>query len=475
MAKIPLTIDPGYCMDWGAWEGVRELVSNAKDAEDEDPARRMEIQHLPRTSRLVIRTEKTVVDPSALLVLGKSNKRGSDVRGRFGEGFAIGMLALTRAGHEVTFKNDDESWRCSLERADEDHPFAGNELLTFYSRKVTPTQDFEVTIEGITAEIWDAMKKLFLFLTPPPAEYVVRMKEGTLLTGADQQGKVFARGVFVRHFEDLRCGYDLKNLELDRDRRMVDEWRLHDQLAELWKEAVKSHPDKLSRPLYDIVKSDSPESRHLRWHTDEKLLKTVRKEFETENGEDAVPVTTMAEAKEIMELGAKPKVVNNTLKELLEKSGVSANQTKQRLEGEISRRLDLTDLSREEIARLSTVQTITKDYVVVEFRSDKTLAKPIDENTLLGVDRRLLHRPFREILLHVVNAEAKKRGVSTTDVLLAAMQSVLRAPPTVIVDGDDERCDECGELIPSTEKSGVNRHHATSCSAYPSGDGTPGA
>ena len=473
MAKIPLTIDPGYCIDWGAWEGVRELVSNAKDAEDEDPARKMEIQHLPRTARLVIRTENTTVDPSSLLVLGKSSKRGMDVRGRFGEGFAIGMLALTRAGHEVTFKNDDESWRCSLERADEDHPLAGSELLTFYSRKITPTHDFEVTVEGITTEIWDAMKKLFLFLSPPPADYAVRVSEGTLLIGEDQKGKVFSRGVFVRHFDDLKCGYDIKDLALDRDRRMVDEWRLHDKLSEMWEEAVKRNPDKLRRQLYDIVKSDSPEARHLRWRTDEKLLKTVREEFESEHGEGVVPVTTMAEAKEIMDLGAKPKTVNNTLKELLAKSGLSAEQAKQKLESEVARRLDLTDLSQEEIARLSTVQLVTDRYIVVEFRSDKTLAKPLDEQELLGVDRRLLHRSFREVLLHVVNAEARRKCSSATDVLLDVMTSTLKRLPDPPAP-HDELCGECGELIPANEPSNVNKHHAESCSLYPSSDGTSG-
>jgi len=101
----------------------------------------------------------------------------------------------------------------------------------------------------------------------------------------------------------------------------------------------------------------------------------------------------------------------------------SADQAKQRLESEVERRLDLTDLTSEEIARLSVVQTVTKKYIIVEFRSLNTKAKPLDGNELIGVDRRLLHESFREILLHVTNAEARRRCSTATDVLLDAMQS----------------------------------------------------
>lgn len=469
MAKIPLTIDPDYCADWGAWEGVRELISNAKDAEDEDPAHKMEVQHLPRTSRLVIRTSATSVDPSALLVLGKSSKRGHDVRGRFGEGFAIGCLALTRAGHEVTFVNGDSKWRCEIVHADDDHPLAGSQLLTFWSRSVNPSEDFEITVEGVTTAIWDAMRKLFLFITPPLASEKVTLPSGTMLLGEQYRGQVFSRGVFVRVFEDLKCGYDLKELALDRDRRMVDEWRLHDQLAELWNEALRMRPEEMARPVYELAKSeDAPEGRYLKWRTDDRLIKTMREQFEAEHGEDAVPVTTMAEAKEIQALGAKPTVVNNTLKELLSKAGVSAESSKAKLEGAVIRRISLDELSEAEIAALATVESMTTSYAIVEFRGDRVLAKPVDEDQLLGVDRRLLSRDRREILVQVVAGEARRLRVDQTRVLLDAMLAVLRSRSATT---SDACCDECGNRLTDGHASVVNKDHAESCSLYPHDDG----
>ncbi len=469
MAKIPLTIDPEYCADWGAWEGVRELVSNAKDAEDEDSDKKMHVQHLPRTSRLVIRTEKTVVDPSDLLVLGKSSKRGHSVRGRFGEGFAIGCLALTRAGHEVTFVNGDAKWRCEIVPADQDHPLVGSQLLTFWSRSVTPNDDFEITIEGITTEIWEAMRKLFLFLSPPPASSRIELEKGTLLLGEDFRGQVFARGVFVRHFDDLKSGYDLRDIVLDRDRRMVDEWELHNQLADLWNVAASRYPEQAARPLYEMAKEEgSPEAYHLRWRSDEKLLKAMKEQFAEEHGEDAVPVSSTAEAKEMKALGAQPKVVNNTLKELLGKAGLSAETTKAALEGTVTRRLDVSELSEKEMAALKIVETVCDSCVVVEFRGARTWTKPLDEDKLLGVDRRLLEKGFREILMHATAGEALRRKVDQATVLVDAMERVLTPP---IEKPNLTTCDECGNVIRNIHPSGINKDHDESCSAYPHGDG----
>jgi hypothetical protein len=39
MAKISLTIDKNYCSGWNVWHGARELLQNAKDAEEYDDIR----------------------------------------------------------------------------------------------------------------------------------------------------------------------------------------------------------------------------------------------------------------------------------------------------------------------------------------------------------------------------------------------------------------------------------------------------
>lgn len=425
MSKIQLTIDPGYCEGWGAWEGTRELISNAKDAEDLNPRNAMEIKHSKEKSQLVIRTRDVIVDPATLLVLGQSSKRGRDVRGRFGEGFAIGCMALTRAGHPVSFRNADTSWRCTFERV-EDGPLAGQELLTFYSRAINSTPDFVVTVDNVTKDVWDAMRPLFLFLEPPPADETVTVDQGTLILSEDRRGMVYVRGVFVRRFETLECAYALRDIQLDRDRQMIDEWKLGDALSSLWasvlcrRRDVKEAQDALARRAYDLAKSNSDESRHFRWRTDERLVAHMKAQFVAEHGEDAVPVTTMAEADEITSLGAKPAVVNSTLRELLSKTGLSVESAKTSLEGQVKDRFLPSQLTEAERAALPVIDLVTREYVVVAFNGNPTW-KLLDDSKLIGFDRRLLSRPAFDLLL----VAAKSEGARTTRNETAVLASVL--------------------------------------------------
>lgn len=425
MSKIQLTIDTGYCDSWGAWEGVRELVSNAKDAEELNPRNTMEIRHKEQLSQLQIKTKDVIVDPATLLVLGRSSKRGHDVRGRFGEGFAIGCMALTRAGHPVSFRNADTSWKCTFDRV-EDGPLAGQELLTFYSRAVNTTQDFVVTIDNITSEVWNALRPLFLFLTPPPADEVVAVDQGSLILSEDRRGMVYARGVFVRRFEKLECGYDLRDIQLDRDRQMIDEWKLGDALSNLWgsvlcgRKDVKEAQDALARRAYDLAKSNSDESRHFRWRTDERLVEHMKAQFVAEHGEDAVPVTTMAEADEITSLGAKPAVVNSTLRELLSKTGLSVESAKASLEGQVKDRFLPSQLTEAERAALPVIDLVTCEYVVVAFNGNPTW-KLLDEGKLIGIDRRLLSQPAFNLILVAAKGEGARTARNEAAVLASTL------------------------------------------------------
>lgn len=472
MSKIQLTIDTGYCDSWGAWEGVRELVSNAKDAEELNPKNAMEIRHSKEKSQLVIKTRGVTVDPATLLVLGRSSKRGRDVRGRFGEGFAIGCMALTRAGHAVSFRNADASWRCTFERV-EDGPLSGQELLTFYSRAITPTPDFVVVVDNVTQDVWDAMRPLFLFLSPPPEDEVVAVDQGTLILSEDRRGMVYARGVFVRRFERLGCGYDLRDIQLDRDRQMIDEWTLGTSLSDLWASVLGGHTDAkqaqeaLARRAYDLAKSSADESRHFRWRTDERLVQHMKAQFVAEHGENAVPVTTMDEANVITSLGARPAIVNNTMKELLAKTGLSAEAAKASLEEQVKERLLPSQLTDGERAALSVINLVTRQYVVVTFNGNAT-QRLLDDGKVIGIDRRLLARPAVDILLAAAKGEAARASGSEAAVLARALLDTEQG--ALATANASEVCDECGAAIPDAEPSTINAHHAGSCSLYPDAD-----
>jgi hypothetical protein len=85
--KFPITLD--YVSDWGPWEVVRELATNALDS---DPGFRMGMADgtlwiEDGGDNLAIRH----------LLFGVSEK-GSNAVGQFGEGLKLALLVLTRMG-----------------------------------------------------------------------------------------------------------------------------------------------------------------------------------------------------------------------------------------------------------------------------------------------------------------------------------------------------------------------------------------
>jgi hypothetical protein len=468
MAKIPLAIDKNYCASWGVFAGIRELLQNAKDA-DED-GYKMSIDHFPRTARLEITNERIYVDPSKLLILGKSDKMPGQKRGQFGEGFVLGVLALVRKGHDVKFSNGDLSWTISFEQPDVGHPFEGQELLTFKSRKVTVREiNFKIEIDNIPTEVWNELKKLFLFLDPPKTADILEMSQGTLLLKPERKGQVFSRGIFVKTFEDLACGYDMKFLELDRDRNALHEWDLHYKLGHLWQEACSQKPELAAPRVYDMAKIDAAEVRQLKYHADAKLLAHVREKFNEEHGPDAAPVTTIAAAKEAEGVGAKPVVVSNTLQELLDKGGLSAATVAARMEGTIEERFAPNDLSAPERTVVDRLAQFLPEMAVVAFKGTRAACRLINEDKIVGVERKLLAAPFKELLTSALNAEAKRRNVQPLEILL---EHVAREPE-VPAETPFEVCDECGKAIPDGEPSMVNMHHHHSCSLYEHRHATP--
>lgn len=422
MAKITLTIDPGYCADWEYWHGVREIVQNAKDA-DEFDGFKMEVEHFPRTSKLVVSSEGVTIDPASLLLLGRSSKRGSGQRGQFGEGFVLGCLALVRAGHAVTIYNGDEVWRPEITEA-EDGPFAGQPLLSFNTRKLQQARrKFSVEVENVSKEVWEATRKLFLFLCPPKRADVVTIDgEGSVLLNPEHVGMIFARGIFVNRVNHLACGYDLPRLSLDRDRRVIDEWQLGWTLGGLWTSAHAEDPGKCAARIYDMVKEDKGEVKNLDSRADQKLLKALRAEFHKEHGDDMVPVRDMLESRELTALGAASVVVNRALLGLLEKAGLGVNDVKKKLQGAVTRRLAWGELSPGEQDACSTwVERVTKAYAIVTFNDPTVACRYLAEEGKVCLAQTALADSARNLVSVVATQEAMRRGTELHEVLLDAM------------------------------------------------------
>jgi hypothetical protein len=418
MAKIPLTIDPSYCSKWGYLEGIRELLQNAKDGDEHD-GYPMEIEHFPRTNRLVITNKGAVIEPSTLLLLGKTSKKDGVQRGKFGEGFVLGTLALVRYGMQVTIRNGDEVWRPEITQPDPGHPFEGNDLLVFNTRKLQSGSDFSVTIEPISKEVWEETRKLFLFLTPPRTAETAIVNGSTILFGEEHKGRLFCRGIFVCTVADLECGYDLPALKVDRDRNAVDQWDLRWTLADLWRRALEASPEKNVPHVYRMVKEDKTEVKSLTYHVDAKLIQALRNEFEQEHGAGAVPVTSMSDSRELEAMGVKTAVVNNTLRELLDKDGSAVAAAKAKQKGKVVAEYTWTSLSTEEQATCTRwVERVTSEYSIVDFADGGAVCLPVNEGKTLAIGKSALALPPRDLLRLVVKQKATLSKVTEEDLWL---------------------------------------------------------
>lgn len=421
MAKIPLTIDKNYCSNWGAWHGIRELLQNAADAQDYED-KPMHVKHSKQT--LEIRTENAYVDPANLLVLGRTSKADGGQRGKFGEGFVLGVLALVRKGCDVRFRNGEMSWSAAFERAEEGHPLEGNELLTFKSRQLKNRErDFTIEIDGINQEVWDLVKAKVLFLSPPNPEDTLVTDQGTLLLAAKHRGEIFVKGLFVRSFEDLACGYDLKDIPLDRDRQMINEWELHYALGRTWSNACAKNPSMSLRLIYQIAEKNAPDVKNLKYHADKVLLNSIKERFEQSHGYGAIPVASNGEAEEVERIGGKPALVSPVLRELLNQGGLTLESARKRLESEIVRRFTPSELDETSRTNLERVQALFGPVIVVEYRSPDPSCHVIDNKTALGVDHRLLCLDYRKILSSVARSAAQLREREVVDVLLDCLAS----------------------------------------------------
>ena len=285
--KFPLSISPGYCGDWGVWEIAREIVSNALDAET--LGHHLTITHDGDT--LVVSNRGVKLDTSVWL-LGTTDKRGrKDMRGQFGEGLKIAILAAVREGMEVSIVNDDEVWRPTLE---ESEAFPGIKVLTISTRKARATGAFTVAITGIGPLAWRDIAKRFTALAP--AETVVETGHGSILSGPAHQGMLFVKGVFVQRDDSLAFGYNLATARVDRDRKMVDSHDARISMAQCWIAAALRHETLIESAIVPLLEKGSKDVETMSLSVPDVLGRRLCELFTAKYGPEAMPVRTPADA-----------------------------------------------------------------------------------------------------------------------------------------------------------------------------------
>jgi len=236
--SIMLPISKNYVEHWGLWEAVREFIQNAVDV---DSSARVTIFH----DELKIDSIGEI-QPQSLL-LGESTKRGDNSTiGKYGEGYKLALLVLTRMGYEVNIATGEQIWTPVFR----EHPQLGTECLHIDFSDRPKSVFTTVTVRGLkpedAAEISDKYLPLrtdYEVVAEAKGKQVLDDTGGTYDEYHDVQPtkNIFIKGLWVCALptEDFWFSYNLTPdaIELDRDRGSVDTWDLQYQATKLLTEA----------------------------------------------------------------------------------------------------------------------------------------------------------------------------------------------------------------------------------------------
>lgn len=323
MGNIETTISGRYVPEWALAEGLRELISNALDAETRHEGLgvgRASVAWSPADGGTVFIANWGITCPDEFWLMGESESRDNDgAIGQFGEGGPLGCLALVRAGHRVLMDNGPVRWEPTLSPSSR---FGGKTVLTIRTRKLRKERPgFEVSITGVSREQYDAARVKFLGLKGfDPAdttgfweERMSSVRKPGVLLDPSERGNVYVKGVLVTNREDLLFGYNFQLEELNRDRNSIQEHDIAHEAKSVLARGCRHRPDVLNQvaaaALAEWAAEDEPlEVRSaygsLGW--DDTVADAVAEKFVAEHGEDAVPVDSEDEAKEAEKFGLKP-------------------------------------------------------------------------------------------------------------------------------------------------------------------------
>jgi hypothetical protein len=347
---------------------LRELLQNARDAELEFNAP-MSVRHRKDTNTLVIENDGCVIPHEALLFGHTSKLTRRDLAGKFGEGIKLAMVVLARSGYDVKIRSGSEVWVPKIERSDK---FNADVLCVHIEKGRASKDRVQIEVGSITADEWDTMREQFLFLSELKGSHV-ETSQGTLLLDGRYQGKMFVKGIFVQNNPQLNYGYNLKDAEIDRDRKMIQSSDSQFRVLDIWKEALVTHTSMVQDTFSGLLDKQAADVEGLRdWNVHSipvEQRQHLAARFKATHGDGAVPVGSLADSKDIEHLGRKGIIVPKSLKAVLESVMDSAEVAKVKLREEVTKLYGWHELTQTEKDNLEKVLALVSPVSACDLNS----------------------------------------------------------------------------------------------------------
>ncbi len=344
MARHEYMIREDYVRNWRVQDALRELIANALDAEVEQGAA-ASVTHLG--DEMVITNRGVRLDVQALYLGGTSKAGSTQTIGQYGEGMKLALLVLVRNNFNVKIENDYETWTPVLE-TDKN----GVRAFAINTRtKKVPSGNLVITIEGVSDDLFYQATQMFLKLNPP--KDVLATTEGEILLDPDREGHVYARGVYITKISGAMAGYNLKELEVSRDRRSYEQYQLNLKVQSMWGQAA-TRPE-AARKVFDGFLNGASDLHGASWITNVDLAESMVKVFQARYGDNALPIFSTGEGVELEHLGAKGVVVPSALVSVLRRKLQTPQQFKAEHEQRIVQQFSFDELTQEEQRMLRLV------------------------------------------------------------------------------------------------------------------------
>lgn len=306
-----LNVAPGYVPAWGPFEGLRELAQNWLDEADvSGTAGEVTLDD----EILRLSNPGSTLPRSALLFGGGDKANTKALRGQFGEGLKLGILALVRAGFSVAIEAGGERWTFVID---------GGEFVC----DIAPSEAAGVVVEvsgqgllhGWPADIgtaWNDARQAFRCFAD--LGHVAETERGTILLEEQYQGLVMVKGIAVCREEDLKYGFDFKHVAVDRDRKLARSFDIDWEAARIVQAATEAGQVR-AHELLAMMAEDCRESQYVgRLSPLSKDRATeVAAAFRLAHGADAIAVVNSAQADRAAQLGRRGIVQPEPLVDLL--------------------------------------------------------------------------------------------------------------------------------------------------------------
>lgn len=301
--QYPLSIE--YVEDWGRWDILREMVSNALDVTTDVHLAFYRDAELPafipphvgsniKLGDLVIANCGKPM-PLSALIIGNSMKASRDSIGQFGEGFKMAMLVASRLGINVSI------WSGGLYMYHIPGELFGQPTLSI------EYQENQTYVDGTVVVLhdWDDVDYADRFLLQSDDRIAFTL-EGTGNILNTTEPDFFVRGVWLSkaiagNGAVYRFGYNLRDVEMNRDRKVATHWSINYAIGKLWR---RCDDFELLVEFFRAIKNGAGEKDvHMRWETFEHP-DVVKAAFIEVYGDDSVIKTNDNWEREALHRGA---------------------------------------------------------------------------------------------------------------------------------------------------------------------------